>query len=163
VEVTSTLVCFAHTPMLHSTLPGLPVLRRRRRSLSAVVHHRRRPGSPPLSPPGARRRPGAFPVAIGAPQPQVSSAPPLAALRCQSSPPTRAQRQGHRIPNGRPRSVCGPVNRCIPVNPPPPAPTGDPNRWIVIQRIGSVPRLDDAFLQRKPSVSLDLQPGPSTV
>jgi hypothetical protein len=54
MEVRGMPVRFAHDSALHSTLPGSPDLSHR-------------PGSPPLSPTGTRRRPGAFLVAIGAP------------------------------------------------------------------------------------------------
>jgi hypothetical protein len=73
-------VHFAHVPALRSTQTGSPVLRRRR-SPSVAVRRRRRPWCPPLSPPGARRRPGVFSVAIGAPQRQTRVAPVVAAPR----------------------------------------------------------------------------------
>jgi hypothetical protein len=64
MEVRSTLVRLARDSAFHCTLLSSPDLRRH--SPSAVVPCRRCPGSPPLSPPRAHRRPSAFPVAIGA-------------------------------------------------------------------------------------------------
>jgi hypothetical protein len=83
-----------------------------------------------------------------APCPQHAAArhpaPPVAAGR--SPLPARAQHQGRQIPSRHPRSIRGPVNRCVPVIPPPPVPAYDPGRWIAIQLIGSVPCRSDPLV-----------------
>jgi hypothetical protein len=68
----------ARDSAFHRAFPGSPDLPRRGCSPCAAALRRRHSGSPPMSPQGARRRPGGVSAANGAPQPPIAVAPPLA-------------------------------------------------------------------------------------
>jgi hypothetical protein len=137
----------ARDSAFHRAFSGSPDLPRRGCSPCAAALRRRHSGSPPLSPQGARRRPGGVSAANEAPQPPNAIAPPLAVdappcprrRRPRPAAATPAQDQDRWISFQRPRSCQRPGQSSpIPVNMKP-APALDPIRPIVILWLRSTP------------------------